>query len=101
MSLAVILTGKQQRFLRLMGMELDPIVQIGKGGVNESVAAGAAQAIESRELIKVRVLANSPLSPKEAVTLLGEMMEAAVVQVIGRNGLLYRPNEDKPVIVLP
>ncbi|MDU2065945.1 MAG: YhbY family RNA-binding protein [Sporomusaceae bacterium] len=97
----IILTGKQKRYLRSLGMDLDPIVQLGKGGIAESVVISAKQALTARELVKVRVLQNSPLDPSDAIYELGEATGALVVQVIGRNGLLYLPNEEKPVITLP
>ncbi len=96
-----LLTGKQKRYLRSLGMKMDAIVQIGKGGVTEAVVASAGDAVAARELIKVKVLQNSPLESNDAVYALGKAIQAEVVQVIGRNGLLYRPNQDKPVLILP
>ena len=49
------LTGKQKRFLRAMGSTMDPIVQVGKGGVSETLVESLEQAIKSRELIKIKV----------------------------------------------
>lgn len=95
------LTGKQKRFLRAMGSTLDPVVQIGKSGVIDTVIESAEQVLIARELIKVRVLQNSPEEPKEAIASLARATEAELVQVIGRNGLLYRRNEEKPKIELP
>jgi len=96
-----VMTGKQKRFLRAMGSELDPVVQIGKAGVIKSVVDSARDALWARELIKVRVLQNSPEEPKEAIAALAKATAAELVQVIGRNGLLYRPNPEKPKIELP
>jgi RNA-binding protein len=95
------LTGKQKRYLRSVGVTLDVVVQVGKGGVDKALVASANEAVTARELIKVKVLQNSPLEPSDAIDALGKGLSAQVVQVIGRNGLLYRPNTDKPVIVLP
>lgn len=95
------LTGKQKRFLRAMGSTLDPVVQIGKSGVINTVIESAEQALTARELIKVRVLQNSPEEPKDAIVTLAEATGAELVQVIGRNGLLYKKNEEKPKIELP
>jgi len=80
---------------------MDPIVQIGKTGVSHSVVAGAQEALVARELIKVRVLQNCPDEPKYAIAELAEAMGAELVQVIGRNGLLYKPNPEKTKIELP
>ncbi len=95
------LTGKQKSFLRSLGMKLDPVVNIGKEGVSPTVVASAREAIKKRELIKVRVLPNSPEEPEDAITVLAERSASELVQVIGRNGLLYKKNPEKPKIELP
>jgi RNA-binding protein len=95
------LTGTQKRHLRAMGSLLDPVVQIGKAGVIATVIDSTKAVLAARELIKVRVLQNSPDEPKEAIANLAKATGAALVQVIGRNGLLYKQNIDKPKIELP
>ena len=95
------LTGKQKSFLRSLGMSLEPVVQIGKEGVTPTVVESAREAIKKRELIKVRVLQNAPEEPEQAVTTLAERADVNLVQVIGRNGLLFKRNFEKPKIELP
>lgn len=96
-----MLTGKQKGFLRSMGNEMDPILQVGKGGITEMVVTQTNEVIEIRELIKCRVLQNCSEEPKIVAGKLAEQVEADLVQVIGRNFLLFRQSKDKPVIVLP
>ena len=95
------LTGKQKSFLRSMGMKLEPVVQIGKEGVTPSVVQAAREAIKKRELIKVRVQQNCLEDPEEVITMLAERSDANLVQVIGRNGLLFKRNFKQPKIELP
>ena len=94
------LTSKQIRKLRSLGMTEDAVVMIGKEGVSPTVVASAREAIKRRELIKVRVLQNAPDEPEDAITVLAERADANLVQVIGRNGLLFRRKFDKPRIEL-
>lgn len=94
------LTSKQIRKLRSLGTTEDAVVMIGKEGVTPTVVASAREAIKKRELIKVRVLQNAPDEPEDAITVLAERADANLVQVIGRNGLLFRRNFDKPRIEL-
>ncbi len=95
------LTGKQKRYLRAIGSTLDPVVQIGKAGVIGSVITSAEDVLTARELIKVRVLQNSPAEPAEAISVLAEATGAELVQIIGRNGLLYKRNPENARIELP
>lgn len=96
-----MLTSKQKRHLKALGSVLEPVVQVGKAGVVDSVIAGATAVIAARELIKVRVLQNCPQEPKEAIASLAKATGAELVQVIGRNGLLYSRHPEKPKIELP
>lgn len=73
---------------------------IGKEGVTPMVVASAREAIKKRELIKVRVLQNAPEDPADAITVLAERADANLVQIVGRNGLLFRRNFEKPRIEL-
>ncbi|MCR5176386.1 MAG: ribosome assembly RNA-binding protein YhbY [Anaerovibrio sp.] len=95
------LTGKQKRFLRSMGMTMDPVVMIGKEGITPALVQSAAEAIKKRELIKVRVLQNCLDTPENAITMLAERTDADLVQLIGRNGLLFKRNFETPKIELP
>ena len=94
------LTSKQIRKLRSLGMTEEAVVMIGKEGVSPAVVTSAREVIKKRELIKVRVLQNAPDKPVDAITMLAERADANLVQVIGRNGLLFRRNFDQPRIEL-
>ena len=96
-----MLTGKQKRHLRAMGNEIHPILQVGKGGITEAVISQTNETLEVRELIKCRVLQNCLEEPQSVAEKLAEQVQADVVQVIGRNFLLFRASKTKPVIVLP
>lgn len=95
------LKGKQKSFLRSMGMSLEPVVQIGKEGVTPEVVESAKEAIKKRELIKVKVLQNSPEEVSDAIEKLAERVDCELVQTIGRCGLLYKKNNEKTKIELP
>ena len=53
-----MLTGKQKRLLRSKAHHLNPIFQVGKGGVNENMIKQISEALEVRELIKISILQN-------------------------------------------
>ena len=96
-----MLTGKQKRYLRSIGIALNPIVQIGKSGVSESVVNSLDEALAARELVKTRVLKNCLEDPKAIAFELASLTNSHLVQIVGRNILFYRRSEDKPSIELP
>lgn len=96
-----MLTSKQRAFLRSMAQSLDPIFQVGKGGVSDNMCEQISNALEARELIKLRVLDNSDYSAKEAAEEISQTVGADVVQVIGTKFVLYRESVDHKKIELP
>ena len=90
------LTSKQRAQLRSMANDLDTIVHVGKDGVGENLIKQADDALEARELIKGKVLENSPLSPREGAEELARATRSQVVQVIGTKFVLYRETHSKP-----
>ena len=95
-----MITRKQRAYLRGLGNTVETILQIGKSGISDTVAAQVNEALTARELVKMRVLETAPVTPKEAAVELAERLSAEVVQVIGTRFILYRPNPKNPVIVL-
>lgn len=89
-----------------MANSLDPVFQIGKGGITEEYCRQIGNALEARELIKIHILENSGYTAREAAEALASETCADVVVVIGTKIVLYRPSETKrkngkPVITLP
>ena len=87
-----------------MAMSIDTIIQIGKGGITESVVDSVSAALKARELVKGKVLENSMLTAREACDELCKKCRAEGVQVIGTKFVLYRPShkkDKKDKIVLP
>lgn len=73
---------------------------IGKEGVTPTVVQSARDVIKKRELIKVRVLQNCLAEPEDVIRMLAERVDSNLVQIIGRNGLLYKKNFEKTKIEL-
>lgn len=96
-----MLTGKQRSYLRSLANTLQPIFQIGKGGVNDNMVKQFNEALEARELIKASVLNNSSSAVREVCDEIAEATESEVVQVIGNKFVLYKESRENKVIELP
>ena len=84
-----MLTSKQRAALRKAANGLDPVFQVGKGEIDETLVKSTADCLAARELIKMKVLETSLYSAREAAELLAEKTGAEVVQVIGSKFVLF------------
>ncbi|MDO6655015.1 ribosome assembly RNA-binding protein YhbY [Anaerobacillus sp. 1_MG-2023] len=96
-----MLTGKQKRFLRAKANRLNPIFQVGKGGVNENMTKQIEEALEVRELIKVSILQNCDEDRNTVGGQLSTETGAELVQIIGNMVVLYKESEENKEIILP
>lgn len=92
------LTSKRRAYLRKKAHDLDAIVRIGKDGVSENIIQSILDAIQSRELIKVKILQNCEDEKEEIMEELSNCKEFQVVGIIGRTIIIFKENKEKPVI---
>lgn len=96
------LTSKQRAHLRGLAHALKPQAHIGKEGVTDAALDALRETFGANELVKVRVLEAAPESAKAtAHALAARLDDITVVQVMGRNATLYRPDPEAPQIRLP
>ena len=95
-----MLTSKQRAQLRSIASNEPTIMQVGKCGVTETMVKTVSDALEARELIKMRVLENSGEAARDVAEALAEATGAEVVAVIGKCLILYRESETKKKIEL-
>ncbi|BAU27145.1 RNA-binding protein [Aneurinibacillus soli] len=96
-----MLTGKQKRHLRALAHHLNPIFQVGKGGVNDNLIKQVDETLELRELIKVSILNNCGEDKNEVAKAIAEGSGAEVVQIIGSTIVLYKESQEHKTIELP
>ncbi len=95
-----MLTSKQRATLRAMANPIDTIFQVGKGGVNDQMCKSISDALEARELIKLKVLDNSDYTAKEAANEIAEAVGADVVSVVGKKFVLYKESKENKTILI-
>ena len=98
-----MITSKQRAYLRKTGHELEPIFQIGKDGVTDTLLKGIDEALEKREILKVHILESALLDTKVTCNEIASELRAEPVQAIGNKFILYRQSSDvkKRKIELP
>lgn len=84
------MTTKQRSKLRSLAQNIEPVGQVGKGGLSENMVSGLSDALEKRELVKITVLNNAEDDISDIAAELAEKLGAEVVCVIGHKVVLYR-----------
>lgn len=92
-----MLTSKQRAFLRSLAQKIEPVTQVGKLGINDSLIESLNLSIEKRELIKVTVLENSSLDVKETGFIIAQKLSAEFVCSTGRKLVFYRRSKSDKV----
>lgn len=95
-----MLTSKQRSKLKAIAANLDPVFQVGKGGVNEQQVLQIADYLRVHEIIKIKCLDNSLYTAREAAEEIAAAIDAEVVITIGSKAVLYKRNPEKPIIEL-
>lgn len=90
------LSPAQIRHLRGLAHHLKPLAMLGREGITASQITAVEEVLDAHELVKVKIQENFPDDRKEGSAALAQKCRAALVQVIGRICLLYRPNPDLP-----
>lgn len=96
-----LLTGKQRSYLKSIAHNLDPLFQLGKSGLSENFIKQVEEALETKELIKIKILQNCDLDPKETAITIVEELDAEFVQSIGSKFVIYKESKKNKKIELP
>ena len=96
-----MLTSKQRSYLRNLANGMDPIFQVGKGGIGDNLVKQFNDALEARELVKATVLRSAESDAREVAEELSGVTGSDVVQVIGNRFVLYKESEKNKEIILP
>lgn len=88
-----MLTSKERAQLRSQATTLDTTLMVGKGGVTDAVIAEAENQLDSRELVKGKVLEGAMMTPREVCDEICEATGAEGIGVIGTKFIIYRFSE--------
>jgi len=89
-----MLNSRQKKNLRAKAHDLKPIVLVGKSGVSDGCIQSIDEAIESRELIKVKFIEHKD-NKKVLSTAICDKTRAEIVGDIGHTIIIFRQNPDK------
>ena len=89
-----MLNSRQKKILRAKAHDLKPVVLVGKSGVTDGCIQSINEAIESRELIKVKFIEHKD-NKKNLSETIRDKTESEIIGNIGHTIMLFRQNPDK------
>jgi len=94
------LTAQQKRHLRGLSHHLKPVIMIGQHGLHEAVVAEIEQALDSHELLKIKIAADRDTRQHIAQEIMSRT-GAESIHRIGQMEIVFRRNAEAPKIALP
>lgn len=94
-SLPPQLTSRQRQYLKGLAHGINPLIHIGKEGITPGVISSITTELENHELLKVKIGNNSGLDKHETSEIIVKESASALVQLIGKIIVLYKPNPER------
>jgi RNA-binding protein len=91
----VVLSPRERAHLKGRAHPLEPIVQVGQGGLSDPVVRELERALDAHGLIKVRVNGDDRHARQEIIAAIGARTDAAIVHKVGKIVVLWRPMPDE------
>lgn len=76
--------------LKQKAKNLEPILRIGKHGVNDNVHQETNKLLKKRKLIKIKILNNCPIDKEKVIELILKKSNSTLVSKIGNVFSIYR-----------
>jgi RNA-binding protein len=92
----VTLTARERTHLKGRAHALEPIVQVGLGGLSDAVVAELERTLTAHELIKVRINGDDRDARRATTDAICARTDAALVHHVGKVIVLWRPAPDAP-----
>lgn len=90
----VTLTARERAHLKSRAHALDPVVNVGHGGVTDAVVTEIDRALTAHELIKVRAASHDRDGRTEVLQTILARTDATAVQTVGKVMVLWRPKPE-------
>lgn len=89
------MNSKDRQKLKAMAHALSPVIILGANGLTDAVHAELEKALNSHELIKVRVNAEDNIERELLIEEICEVHQAELIQKIGHVIVIFRENPEK------
>ena len=90
-----MINAKQRAFLKSISHSIEPIMNIGKFGVNDETIRQLDLALEKREIVKIKILNNNLDDHDEIIDVVLRKSRAEFVSHIGNKFVIYRQKRKK------
>lgn len=96
-----MLTKSQNKFLRSLSHDSEPIIWVGQHGLTDNVLSEINAALAHHELIKIKVRVGAREERDEVIDRICAQTHSELIKKIGNVATLFRRNSQEPKIKLP
>lgn len=89
-----MLTGKERAMLKSESHDYKPVVNIGKFSLTDEVIKSIEEALDAREIIKIKILNNNLDNPDDILQTILEKTGAEFVNHLGNIFTIYRKSKE-------
>ena len=89
-----MLTGKQRAMLKQEAHDFKPVINIGKFSVTDQLLEAIDEALEARELIKIKILNNNLDDADYIIDTIVEKLNCEFISHIGSIFTIYRKSDN-------
>lgn len=89
-----MLTGKHRAMLKQEAHDFKPVINIGKFSITDQLLEAIDEALEARELIKVKILNNNLDDADYIIDTIVQKLDCEFISHIGSIFTIYRKNDD-------
>lgn len=89
-----MLTGKERAMLKSESHDYKPVVNIGKFSLTDEVIKSIEEALDAREIIKIKILNNNLDNPDDILQTILEKTGADFVNHLGNIFTIYRKSKE-------
>lgn len=90
------LSARERAHLKSRAHAMDPVVNVGHGGVTDAVVTEIDRALTAHELIKIRAASHDRDGRAEVLQTILARTDATAVQTVGKVMVLWRPKPEVP-----
>ena len=84
--------------MRKRAQNIEAVLRVGKEGLESNIVKSLSDALETKELVKLKVLNNSEVTAIEIADKLAKETDSTLIHILGNTIVFYKVSKNNPTI---